>query len=234
MDSSSNNAETSGQNKSESKDCCGGGSCCSPMQCDWGAISARLKSVLTDPQNVWSGIKAEQKSIKEIYVSYLIPLAGIGALCGIIGPMLFGGTMLGMRSGFFSSLIFAVVSLVVTLGLLLVNAYVYKFIAPYFDGKTDETATFKLLAYGSTASFIGGFLQIFPPLALASILFSIYSLYTIYQGIPTMTGVTSKRLGYFVVCFIASIVVNFVVGGIVFGALGVGAMGTAVMSGTPS
>ncbi len=217
-DSSSINSGATGE-----KEGCGTGNCCSPMNCDWGAITERAKAVLTDPTGVWSAIKADNKSIKEIYISYVIPLSVIGLLCSILGNIISGG------SGLLSGIVAGIVLLVVSLALMLLTAHIYKFVAAYFQSSANETDTFKLIAYGGTASMIGKFLTILPVIAPLGILFGLYSLYTLYQGITPMTGISDKRLVYFIACLITSLVVGMVIMAVVTSILGIAAVGGGMM-----
>lgn len=192
------------------------------MSCDWGALSDRVKLVLTDPKGCWSAIKSENKSIKEIYMSYLIPLAGIGLLCTVLGNIIFGG------GGLIAGIVGGIVSVALALGLLMVVAYIYKFVAGQFQSSASEVDTFKLVAYGATASYVGKFLGIIPVLAPLEILFSIYGVYILYQGITPMTGISEKRLPYFIACFVVTFVVMVVVTAVVLGALGFGKVGLGI------
>lgn len=219
----STNSGSDSDNKTQ--DCCASGTCGSPMQCtDWKALSERAKAILVDPKGVWPTLKAENKSIKAIYISYVIPLMVLGSLCGLLGGMIFSG-----GSGLIASFVFAIVQLALGLGLLYVNSMIYKSLASVFGGSADETSSFKLVAYAGTAAMVGTFLSIVPPLAVLSLLFSLYSLYTIYQGIPVMTGVSERRLPYFISCIVVSIVASMAISLIVFSVLGIGAAGVKMM-----
>ena len=160
---------------------------------DFAAIMARAKAVLTDPKGIWAQIKSEATTIKELYLGYVLVLAAIPPLSEFIGGALFGRSILGFswRPPLMGSLTFAISTYIFSLIGLYIGAQVISRLAPMFGGNTTLIDSLKLLAYGSTASYVGGIVSLLPMTGIASIVllcFALYGLYTLYQGITPMTA----------------------------------------------
>ena len=208
--------ETSQDNNSEKGSCCSGGSCSAALaSLDWQAIINQAKSILIDPVNCWAAIKEQQKPVKGIYLTYLIPLVVVGLVAQIIGQIIFGGSF-----GFIHGIAFAIVTGVLQLAMLFVGGYIFSKLASYFGGTVTIEDGFRLVAYSATASLVAGLLAIYPPIAILAILFSLYSLYTLYSGVPAMTGISEKQVPYFCASLVSYLVAGFIINLVVIAALG--------------
>lgn len=176
------------------------------------ALIARAKGILLDPTNEWAKIATETDQPKSLFFTYALPLALIGPLASFIGWQLFGfgGMGISISIGLVSGLTIAVVSFVMALVSLWVIAFVANFVSPKFGGKDDFPAAFRLVAYGSTASWVAGIFGLLPALAILGIL-GLYSLYLLYKGATPVMGVPQdKAMGYTAVTIIAAIVAMIV------------------------
>ena len=207
--------------KSKEGSCCSGGSCTAESliatvtTLDWQGILNQVKDILVDPVNCWGKIKEQQKPVKEIYLTYLVPLTIVGVVAQVIGNAVFGGTF-----GFIHGIAFAIVTSVLQLALLFVGGYIFSKLATYFEATVTHEDGFRLVAYSTTASLVAGLLAVFPPIGILALLFSLYSLYTLYSGVPTMTGITQKRLPYFCAAMVCYFIAGFVINLVVIAALG--------------
>jgi len=72
-------------------------------------------------------------------------------------------------------------------------------------------AALKVVAYGSTAGFLGGVFSLLPALALLGLLASFYSIYLIYTGLPVLMRCPPDKAGAYtavvVVCAILAMIV---------------------------
>src|SRR6185312_4627890 len=79
----------------------------------------------------------------------------------------------------------------------LVGVYVFAMIvsrlAPSFGGRADQLQALKLVAYGATASWVGGVFVIIPLLGILSLIASLYSLYILYCGTSVVMKVPQER-----------------------------------------
>ncbi len=184
-------------------------------------IVTRAKNMILSPIAEWPVIAAEPDDLQGLYRSYIARLAAIPALAALIGNgLLFG------RLSFGFALLGAIVLYVLSLIAIYVIAWSAARLAPMFGGEDNVDRGLKLIAYGSSASWVGGVFRIIPVLSVISLLCSIYSLYVIYTGVTPMLGVPQNRVvGYMVALIVAIIVVIVVIGVLAGGVMGAGLAG---------
>jgi hypothetical protein len=177
-------------------------------------LVARVKGILLSPATEWPLIDLESHTVKDLYLSYLLPLAGIGALATLIGTMLFGYSMgpVTVRYSFVQAFSMALLGLVMVLLVAFVLAWIIDLLAPTFKGQKNFLKAFAVAAFALTGSLVGSFAAILPALGwLFALLGGLYSIYLLYKGLPVlMKTPTDKALGYTVVVVIASIVCNVI------------------------
>jgi hypothetical protein len=199
----------------------------------------RVQSILTKPKATWPAILAESDDAAAIYGRYLVFLAAIPAIAGFIGWTLVGAGMFGVtvKLPVLTALMRMVVSYLLSLAMIWVMAQIVNALAPTFGGTKDPLAALKLVAYASTAAFVGGIFGLLPSLALLALFASLYSIYLLYTGIAVMMRCPPEKAGaYTAVVIVCAIVAMIVVTGVssMFvngGALGLG--GTGVIAGVP-
>lgn len=178
---------------------------------DTTSIINRVKAIVTSPKTTWPVIEAESDDVGSIYRKYLIVLAAIAPIAMFIGMSILGMSVMGVtvRTGFFSGIVQAVVTYALTLVMFYVIALIVDALAPKFGGQKNLNNAFKLVAYGSTASMVAGVLYLFPALSLLVMLASLYSLYTIYIGLPVlMKNPPEKSLAYTAVLIVCGLLVG--------------------------
>lgn len=199
----------------------------------------RVKSILTNPKAEWEVIEAEPATVAGLYRGYIVPLAAVPAVAGLIGSVAFGHSMFGVtyRSGIVSALVTAVLTYVLTLVMVYVLALIIEALAPSFDGTKNRMQALKVAAYSYTAAWVAGIFQVFPPLGILAIIGGLYSLYLLFLGIPVlMKSPHEKALGYTAVSVIVAIVLSWALFAVV-GSVGAMTMmnpGLAVAGGTTS
>lgn len=195
----------------------------------------RAKSILLRPSATWDVIDGEPATIGGLYKGYVIPLALIPAVAGLIGALVFGYGMLGIsfKPPIFSAVIAAAVNFGATLLGVYLLALIIDGLAPTFGGQKNKIQAFKVAAYAGTASWLAGVFQIFPPIALLGLL-GLYSLYLLYLGLPRlMKAPEEKAMPYTIVVIIAAVVLAIIVGAIVSPIMRMG-MGSGLMAGAPA
>lgn len=178
----------------------------------------RAKDILLKPKETWPVIAAEPATTQSIYMPYVLVLAAIGPLAGLIGGQLLGITILGVT--YHPPIVGALVSAIVSYGLSLATVFILALVidglAPNFGGQKDQVQALKVAAYTGTAGWIGGIFGLIPALAIISLLFGLYGLYILYLGLPVlMKAPQDKALGYTVVVILVAIVLFLVVGAVV-------------------
>ena len=191
-------------------------------------LVARVQAILLKPAETWDLVAVEPDSIPSIFTGYVVPLAAIGPVCGVVVALLFGhfNLLWGVIAG--------IVGYVLSLGMTYVMAFVVDILAPSFDGRRDMLSAFKLVAYTGTASYVADICWLLPILGgLLALAAFIYSIYLFYLGLPKlMKNPAEKSIVYIAVVAICGLfmvgLIWMVVGGIT--AVGVGA---AMLGGHP-
>ena len=169
------------------------------------ALVDRAKAIVLKPVEEWPKIATETDSQGDILRNYVLPLAAIGPVAGLIGSQIFGygALFVSYRPSLMSSLVTTLLSFVLTIVGVFVLAAIADWLAPKFEGQSNKANAFKLVAYGGTAAWLAGIFSLIPMLAVFGLL-GLYSLYLFYTGVgPMMAVPEAKRVGYTVVTFLA-------------------------------
>jgi hypothetical protein len=181
------------------------------------SLIERVQPILVRPKQTWPVIAAEGGDTASIFTGYVMILAAIPAVAGFIGLTLVGvgGFGLSYRLPILAGLVQMIVSYLLTLVMVFVLALIVNALAPTFGGTKDSLRALKLVAYGVTASFLGGIFNLIPALALLGALASLYSIYLIYTGIAVMMRCPPDKAGaYTAVVIVCGIVASIVIIGV--------------------
>jgi hypothetical protein len=178
------------------------------------SLIERVKNILLQPKAEWPRIDAEPATIGGIYTSYVMILAAIGPVFGLIGGQLVG--VMGFKPPLQFSIASAVCGYILSLVAVYISALVIDTLAPNFGGTKDMVKAFKVAAYSSTAAWVAGVFQIIPMLGILVLVAAIYGLYILYLGLPQLMRVSQdKAVGYVVVVILVQVVLYFLVAWIV-------------------
>jgi hypothetical protein len=198
------------------------------------SLIERVQSILLRPKQTWPVIAAEPADVASIYSRYVVILAAIPAVCGFIGWTLIGGGGFGVtyRLPIATGLVQLVVGYLLSLAIVYVLALIVNALAPTFGGSKDLVAALKVVAYGSTAGFVGGVFSLLPSLALLlGLLASLYSIYLLYTGLPVLMRSAPEKAGaYTAVVVVCAVLAMIVLGAVssLFISRGPMGLGTAV------
>ncbi len=184
----------------------------------------RVKDILLTPKTTWPQIDQEPADVKSLYTSYIVFLAAIPAIASFIGLSLFGIGAFGVnyRVPVMSGLTRMIVGYVLSLGIVFVLALVVDALAPTFGGRKNQVSALKLVAYGTTASFVGGIFGLLPSLSILGIVAAVYSIYLIYLGLPVVMKCPPEKAGGYT----AAVVVCGVVAGVLLATISAAVMPT--------
>jgi Yip1 domain len=202
-------------------------------------IIQRVQDILLRPKTTWPVIDQEPETPAGLYRHYLLILAAIPALASFIGLSLVGVGAFGVsvRVPLLSGLVQMVVGYVLSLVVVYLLALIVDALAPTFSGSKNRVQALKLVAYGSTAGFVGGIFSLLPSLSILGLLAAVYSVYLLYTGLPTlMKCPADKAAAYTAVVVVCGIVAMVVLGAVMAlftprGHLGVAGLGTGAMGG---
>jgi len=180
-------------------------------------VVKRAKNIIVKPKETWSGIKLEQTTVKDLYISYAVILAAIPAIAKLIGVSFFGMPVTEVRYGPFSmNFLWGVVSsYILSLAGIYIIAYITNALAPRFGSQKNMVNAMKAVVYSWTPYWIAGILYIVPLLSILVLLASFYGIYLFYLGLPILMDTPRERaLGYSIVSVVASTLVFFLMGSI--------------------
>ena len=173
----------------------------------------RIKRLLTSPATEWPAIAGEPMTLNSIMMTWVLPLAAIGPIAGLIRNLLFPLTIFGVS--FRPSLVGSVVQAALALGLTMLGVWLWSLVidalAPNFKGTKNPIAALKLVAFSATAMWLA---QIFGITwaTLPLVFVGLYSAYLFWVGLPVLMKVPDdQRVIFVVVAVIIGIVVNWLV-----------------------
>jgi len=181
------------------------------------SLIERVQPILVRPKQTWPVIAAEGGDAASIFTGYVMILAAIPAVAAFIGLTLVGvgGFGVSYRLPVLAGLVQMIVSYLLTLAMVFVLALLVNGLAPTFGGTKDSVRALQLVAYGTTASFLGGIFNLIPMLSLLGVLASLYSIYLIYTGIAVMMRCPPDKAGaYTAVVIVCGIVASVVIIGV--------------------
>jgi hypothetical protein len=172
----------------------------------------RAKNIIVSPKTEWDAIGNEEPNIRQILISYVIPLALIPTIAIIIGYGLIG--IYGFSSIDYG-LAMALVQILNAILSVFVAAFVIDALAPSFGSEKNIGRAFQLVAYSMTPVWVGGIFNLVPAIGWLGSLFGLYGLYLLFVGLsPQMKTPEDKKVGYIIVSIIVMIIVYFVIAAI--------------------
>ncbi len=169
----------------------------------------RAKNMILSPAAEWPAVASESTGVAALYQSYIVPLSAIPPVATLIGAIAF------YHIGFGAALLLAIVSYILGLIGVYVIAWIAARLASMFGAADQFDSGLKLVAYGSTAAWVGGIFHIIPALGILSLLAAIYGIYLFYTGVTPVMNVPADRvIGYLVALIIAIIIVFIVIAAI--------------------
>ena len=195
----------------------------------------RVKNICLTPNTEWPVIADETTSTGTLIAGYVVPLAAVGAVAGLIGGSLVGYTVpfVGTyRTPIVAGLVAAVFGLVMAVVGILIISFIINALAPTFGAQQNGGQALKVAVYSFTPAWVAGVLRIVPALGLLGVLAAFYGIYLLYLGLPRlMKCPQEKALPYTAVSVVSAFIVMLVVGAVVGLVGGVGMMGAGMLGG---
>lgn len=179
-------------------------------------LVGRAKRIIMEPKAEWDRIDAEPATVEGIYKNYVVILAALPVLAGLIGALAFGYSAFGVvyRPTVGEAVMTAIGQYVGSLLGVYLLALVIDWLAPKFGGVSNRVQAVKVAAYSATAGWLAGIFSLLPALSFLGIL-GVYSLYLLYLGLPRlMKAPEDKAVGYTVVTIVAAVVLVMVISAI--------------------
>lgn len=172
------------------------------------SMIARIKNILLQPAAEWEVIRSEPADTRGLFMTYVVPMAAIGPIAGLIGGQLFGHSALGVvwRASIGSAVASAVLGYILAVGACYLLGLIIEFLAPTFGANKDRGQAMKVAVYSSIPAWLAGVFQLVPALQVLSIV-GLYGLYLLYLGLPKlMQAPEDKAMPYLIVTILAAIV----------------------------
>ena len=176
-------------------------------------LVARVQGLITQPAAEWDRIEAEPATVGGLYTGYAVILAAIPPVAQLIHAVVFGYGAFGVsiHPSIVGSVVQAVFSYGLSLAVLYLIALVIDGLAGNFGGQKNLIQAFKVTVYSYTASWVAGAFLALPWLGIVALLGGLYSLYTLYLGLPKlMKAPQDQALGYTAVSVLVAIVLYVV------------------------
>jgi hypothetical protein len=178
-------------------------------------VVPRVRRILLAPKDEWVAIEAETTPASAIWTGYVIPLAGLSALAGLIGGLVFGTPFgsfsreMGLSFGWSFYLRVAVTGFVGSLVGVALLSWLVGALAPTFGARCQGIDGLKVAAYSYTAAWVAGLFGLVPPLSMLGVL-GLYSIYLLYVGLKAITKVPDdKAIPYTISLFVVAMIVTF-------------------------
>ena len=164
----------------------------------------RVKNILMTPKTEWPVIAAETTDVKTLYLSYIMILAAIPAIAGVIGMLFlsFAGWAVG----------YAIIQYILNLLMVFLVALLIDALAPTFGGQKSQINALKLVAYSATAGWIASVFLIIPVLGgIVALIGSLYGIYLLYLGLPVLMKCPQEKvIPYLVVTIVIWILLTWI------------------------
>ena len=155
----------------------------------------RLRRLLAGAE--WRTIGRETRTVRSIYLPFLLPLCAIGPAAAALGTILSGGTRTSLAGTYTLStgtaLIGAAVEYVLALGAVWVLALAIDRFATGFGGRSNPIQSLKLAAYGTTPYWLAGIFAVIPKLAPLGLIVGLYSVRLYALGLPLLMEVPAEK-----------------------------------------
>ncbi len=170
---------------------------------DFRMLRDRARYIIIHPVKAWETIRKENRSVRKVQSSFLIPVLVVISLSAFAGSLIYNPTGLSILF----PVIRALKQFICFYLTVLLASWVLNELSVAFRTNKDYSLNFKLVTYSLTPLFITVLITRFlPDLALINIL-SLYGAYILYTGLKTIENITGQSLlRYFIVALLTIII----------------------------
>ena len=165
----------------------------------------RIRYVITNPARAWKHIRDENRTVKTVILSYLLPLISVVSLAAFAGTLIYTHSRLSILFPIIIS-----VKLFLSLYLtILLSAWVINEISVAYRQNKNYEFSFKLVSYAITPLIVIMVItRLFPLLMFLNIL-GFYGAFILWVGINTMEDITSNGAIRFFILALTSIIIFY-------------------------
>jgi hypothetical protein len=171
---------------------------------DFRMLRDRARYIIIHPMSAWVTIQKENRSVRTVQFSFLIPVLVLISLSAFAGSLIYNPAGLSILF----PLVRALKQFICFYFTVLLSSCVINELSLAFTMNKDYAFNFKLVTYSLTPLYITVLITRFlPDLALINIL-SLYGAYILYAGLRTIENATRQSLlRYFIVALFTILVV---------------------------
>ena len=151
--------------------------------------------LFTHPDQEWQDIRGEEESISHMYLTHVLILAAIPALCAYFGTTEVGWTIGDgdpVKLTAESALQMTIMSYLAMLGGVAVMGAFIHWMARTYDASPSMARCVAFATYTATPLFIGGLAALYPHMWLGMVVGTAaicYTVYLLYVGLPTFMSI---------------------------------------------
>jgi hypothetical protein len=166
-------------------------------------IVERARRILLMPKTEWQVIQTEKTQVREMLISYVLPLSLIPAVVSLLSALFWTNFTYGLLAA-----VIAVISAAVS---FFIATYITDALAPSFSSDKDLDRSAQLVGYSYTASAVASILMLIPFLGILIVFIGfVYSVYLMYLGIVPMKNTPEdKRVAYVLVVLLVQVVLYY-------------------------
>ncbi|MBW8814389.1 MAG: YIP1 family protein [Caulobacterales bacterium] len=159
-------------------------------------VAKRAVAMLARPDRTFDRVGEESGDLRGLFRRYVAPLAAIPAVCGVIGPLIFGFNVynVGIHMSVVGLILEAAVGYLLTLAAVYGLGLFVELTAPWFGGVRSRDRAMRAVAYSATAVWVAGLAELYPNLGLPlGVLAALWSLYALYLGLAKLMAIPEER-----------------------------------------
>ncbi|GEM_PF-4108335 len=174
---------------------------------EWGQhIIYQVKTLLTEPKELFRQTKGEAMTPMQVYLAYLLPLSIIPAVAVFLGSLLIG--FWGFSLPFGESLKMGLMMYVGVVVAGTLFSLILATLSPIYGGERNIGAAFTLVAISFVPAFFLLVLWIWPAFGLFATAAGLACLYFVYCGLESFLKVPEeRRVVFLLVSFVATALV---------------------------
>ncbi len=172
---------------------------------DFRMLRDRVKYIVIHPVRAWEAITKENRSIRTVQSSFLVPILVLIALSAFAGSLIYNPAGLSILF----PVLRALKQFICFYLTVLLSSWVINELSLAFIKNKNYSFNFKLVTYSLTPLYITVLITRFlPDLALINIL-SLYGAYILYTGLKTIENTTRKSLLRFFIVALLTIIISY-------------------------
>lgn len=155
--------------------------------------------LFTHPDSEWDEIRRERTTVSSFYVGYIMLMAAVPPVCGLIGSTLIGwqfGDGAAVRLTLASALPISILFYLAILAGIYVIGRTIHWMAKNFDADIDLPHSIAFAAYTATPMLLCGLMGLYPIIwlnMLVGLLALAYTVYLLYEGMPILARIPKEK-----------------------------------------